>query len=348
MPDSSDPYEALNLPPELVEVLVRALGYAFLTVQPLFMHPHDPVPHELMTRFGLTYEALTAYGHHDSETSLRLALIDEVPTYTYYALAAQQVLRVPALAEELRAVREAHQPGADDWDGYADLMHTTLEALVVVSASVAAGGDAELAAANLLVQRGEIAGLFARLEHTLRPGPLPAPPAPNSTAPWTLSAEDRWAAQMAVRLPAALIPLADSPFTRGLNRLARLEVMPTFLLQMRLDALPPADDPVAATLDLSPDDLLLLWQGAEVGLMAMYGPVTPYGTWEDYLMYGPVDPAHGPSPVRKLSHEARAADHAEGCASLQGLLARLRPHLAATHPGWAGAEAEIAALRETL
>ena len=61
----------LDLPPNVVEALLNGLHVAHLAVQPLFLYPHDPLPQELMTRFDLNYEALTAYTHHTSEADLR-------------------------------------------------------------------------------------------------------------------------------------------------------------------------------------------------------------------------------------------------------------------------------------
>lgn len=349
MADESIPSRYPNLPPDLVEVLVRAHSFAFLTVQPLFWYPNDPVPQELMTRFGLTYEALTAYTHHTDAESLSWALVDEVPSYTYYALAAQQVLQTPALLPPLQAMRKEQAPESNDWDGFSDLMMHTLEAFVQVSSLVAAGGDRELADATLLVQRGEIAGLFARLEHTLRPDPMVLErPAVEPPLSWVLSAGDRCAASMALRLPQALIPLADTRFTQLLRQMPRLQLHETIFLQLRLDALPDSDDPVSATLDVSDDELLLLWQGTELGLMAMYAAITPYGTWEDWLLQHPLEPGESEPALRRQSAEDRAKQHAKVCDDLLRFRQRLQEYLSTTHADWPTAQAEIMALRDSI
>jgi|GEM_PF-4494015 len=349
MADESIPPGYPELPPDLVEVLVRAHSFAFLTVQPLFWYPNDPVPQELMTRFGLTYEALTAYTHHTDAESLALALVDEAPSYTYYALAAQQVLQTPVLLPPLQAMRKEQAPEADNWDEFLDLMMHTLEAFVQVSSLVAAGGDRELADATLLVQRGEITGLFTRLEHTLRPDPMVLErPSVKPTMSWVLSAGDRCAASMALRLPQALIPLADTRFTQLLRQMPRLQMHETVFLQLRLDALPDSDDPVSATLDVSDDELLLLWQGTELGLMAMYAAITPYGTWEDWLLHHPLAPGEPEPALRRQSAEERAKQHAEVCDDLLSFSKRLQEYLGPAHAGWPAAQVEIMALRESI
>ena len=57
------------------------------------------------------------------------------------------------------------------------------------------------------------------------------------------------------------------------------------------------------------------------GLLALYAPLTPVGTWEEWLLHGP----EASAAIQKCSAEAVDADFAD-------LSRCLREHLAPTHP----------------
>ena len=331
------------LPPDLADTLFRGIRCATSLLAPFYVYFFDPVPQALQTEFELSYDALNVLNAPTTAAELGEALVRDPTRYCRLGLAAEQMLDYPVLTAAIRAECERHVPGPATWTEWIAGLRPTLDVLLHLTSLLAANQDADLAAATLALERGRLSGLFARHAATLRTAPLDLPPPAPGTA-WVLTADERTALQMAARMPPELMRIARPPVAQLLSRLPGLDLLHLGLLQQRLDEVPDDDDPNPAPLTLSPDELLLLWQGTHVSLLALYAPLTPVGTWEEWLLHGP----EASAAIQKCSAEAVDADFASLSRCLRDFESRLREHLAHTHPRWAAAEAEIAALREAF
>ncbi|GAB3836274.1 hypothetical protein GCM10028821_34470 [Hymenobacter jeollabukensis] len=310
------------------------------------MNSHDPLPRILDQEFGFTAEEQVRCRNVRELPQLLEELRADLPAMHRYLVVARLALECPPIwgkiASSLHPNDDPDEQAAALELKYRNSRHC-LEAPLQLIRRVTSKNSSlteELHLRQLALQ-----GLFARLGHTVRSGmaPRPAPGTPASAPFESVSPELAQLLLLAVSLIDHLPYISDHGLVHGLPSLSFTQASARLPLFQRLIGLPPDRG-----ISLSEEEALVLYQSAQVTLLALLVELTPEGTWADWVASRIVNPDPPRPFVSTYEQDKLDMVTTTGPADLQAFCQRVQAHFGTEHPDFAQAAAEVRELTELL
>lgn len=323
----------------LVDAVPVGLTLAHVTTSLLLMNTHDPLPRILDQEFGFTAEEQMRCRAVRKLPQLLEELRADLPAMHRYLAVARLTLECPPIWAKIASSPDP----ADDPDEqlaflereYRDSRHC-MEAPLQLIRRVTSKNSA--LTEELYLQQLALQGLFARLGHTVRSGMAPRV-ASGTPAPAPFGAVSPGLAQLlllAVSLIDHLPYISDHALVHGLPSLSFTQASVRLPLFQRLIDLPPDQG-----ISLSEEEALVLYQSAQVTLLALLVELTPEGTWADWVASRIVTPDPPRPFVSTYEQDKLDMVTTTGPADLQAFCQRVQAHFGAEHPDFAQAAAEV-------
>lgn len=325
----------------LDEEVSIGLGLAHVTTTLLTLNFYDPLPHVLAKDFGFTLVEQARCKNVRKLPQLLEELRTNLPAMHRYLTVARLALDCPSIWTTLafrRSEAADQQPAALE-QKYQN-SRLCLEVTHRLIRRVTAKNDA--LTEELHLQQLAIQSIFARLGHTVRAG-MASSQFSDSAAFGVVSPALAQLLLLAVSLIEHIPLISDHTLARGFGGLHFVQASIRQPLYRRLIELP-ADTEIS----LSEEEALVLYQAAQVTLLALLVEFTPEGTWADWVASRLLHPDPPQPYVSTYDQEQLDMMTTTGPADLQAFCQRVQEYFGAEHPDFARAAAEIRALAESL
>lgn len=328
----------------LVEAVPVGLSLAHVATSLLVLNPHDPLPRILARDFGFTQDEQVRCRAVREIDQLLDELRADVPAMHRYVAVARLALECPPIWDTISSSMgksedpEERQAALEQkYRSSRECMEGTLHLIRRVTAN-----NSELRE-ELHLQQLALQGLFARLGHSIRSGigRYDVPDAPESAAFGTVSPELAQLLLLAVSLIEHLPLISEHALVHGFVGLSFVQASVRLPLYKRLIELPPATE-----IGFSEVEVLVLYQVAQVTLLALLVELTPEGTWADWVASRIVNPDPPQAYMSTYDQEQLDRVNSTGPAELQAYCERVRAYFGPDHTDFVRADAEIRALTE--
>ncbi|TGE22023.1 hypothetical protein E5K00_17370 [Hymenobacter aquaticus] len=330
----------------LAEAVPLGLSLAHVATSLLVLNAHDPLPRVLATEFGFTQEEQARCRAVRQIPELLQELRTDLPAMHRYVAVARLALECPDIWATITSAFQAD----DDPEAQLAALEVKyrnsrqcLEAALHIIRRVTANNDT--LREELHLQQLALQGLFARLGTTVRAGigPYNAPDTSALTPFGSVSPDLAQLLLLAVSLIDHLPLISDHALVHGLARLSFTQASIRLPLFQRLIDLPPATE-----FNLSEAEALVLYQAAQVTLLALLVELTPEGTWADWVASRILKPDPPRPFLSTYDQEQLDLVNTTGPADLQAYCERVRDHFGNEHPDLSRADAEVRSLTELL
>jgi|GEM_PF-3759269 len=340
LPSAADNNDDNERPTEESILAARAdlaLSFALVTTSLLVLNPHDPLPRELAREFGFTLEEQYRCRQIRTYEQLRTELDTDPLAMCRYLTIARHALAQPAIWAVVAASLDA-KGTVEERSAQQESCRQVLEFIdCLAEAELIRTAPADVAETTRLQQLA-LAGLFARLGPTIRPGIAPRP-APETPAPVTAGSLPPLAARvmaLALTMVEQLPNISEHPVVRGLTGMHYLQASVRLPLLQRLVDLPEGED-----ISLSEEESLVLYQAAQVALLALVVEVTPLGTWEDWMITQNATRDHPNPALAHFSSEDLEEVDATARDYLQAFSTVIQDYFGPAHPSFQQAQTEV-------
>ncbi|WP_400193588.1 hypothetical protein [Hymenobacter sp. B81] len=334
-----------GLPPNdnyLAEDVSIGLGLAHVTTTLLTLNFHDPLPRLLAKEFGFTLEEQERCRDVRKLPQLFTELRTGLPAMHRYLTVARLALECPSIWTTLS---RRHKTNAADLEPAAlakkyrdcrlclEVTHHLIRRVMVRNPQLTE---------EMHLQRLAIQSAFARLGHTVRAG-MAVTDTPESADFGTVAPALAQLLLLAVSLIEHLSLISEHALVLGFANLSFVQASVRQPLYKRLIELP-ADTEIRLT-EL---EALVLYQAAQVTLLALLVEITPEGTWADWVASRILKPDPPQKYLSTYEQEQLDLVNTTGPADLQAFCRRVQEHFGADHPDFARADAETRELTELL